>query len=59
MSTPSTAAKRKFFLIVEIDHSSPYYDDSYSVNSENLGPYGDANTDEFIPAWKRNLVKRD
>jgi hypothetical protein len=38
------------FLIVEIDHSNPYYDDSYAVNSANLGPYGDAIMREFIPA---------
>lgn len=36
-------------LIVEIDHSNPYYDDSYAVNSENIGPYGDAITHEFVP----------
>ncbi|OYQ24681.1 hypothetical protein CHU93_15065 [Sandarakinorhabdus cyanobacteriorum] len=38
------------FLIVEIDHSNPYYDDSYAVNSANLGPYGDAIMKEFVPA---------
>ncbi len=37
-------------LIVEIDHSNPYYDDSYAVNSANLGPYGDAIMKEFVPA---------
>jgi len=37
------------FLIVEIQHANPYYDDSYAVNSENLGPYGDAITYELIP----------
>jgi hypothetical protein len=37
------------FLIVEIQHANPYYDDSYAVNSENLGPYGDAITRELIP----------
>src|SRR5690606_4717306 len=29
-------------IIVEIQHANPYYDDSYAVNSANLGPYGDA-----------------
>lgn len=42
-------------LIVEIDHSNPYYDDSYAVNSENLGPYGDAITYEFIPALEEQF----
>ncbi len=36
-------------LIIEIQHQNPYYDDSYAVNSENLGPYGDAITYELIP----------
>jgi len=37
------------YLVVEIQHANPYYDDSYAVNSENLGPYGDAITYELIP----------
>ena len=37
------------FLIIEIQHANPYYDDSYAVNSENLGPYGDAIVKELIP----------
>ncbi|NIN72528.1 MAG: hypothetical protein GTO46_11540 [Gemmatimonadetes bacterium] len=36
-------------LIVEVQHANPYYDDSYAVNSANLGPYGDAITYELIP----------
>ena len=40
-------------LIVEIDHSNPYYDDSYAVNSANLGPYGDAITYELVPAIEK------
>ena len=40
-------------LIVEIDHSNPYYDDSYAVNSANLGPYGDAITYDFLPALEK------
>ncbi len=37
------------FLIIEIQHANPYYDDSYAVNSANLGPYGDAINHELIP----------
>ncbi|GAB4116101.1 MAG: hypothetical protein OHK0057_19240 [Thermoflexibacter sp.] len=37
------------FLIIEIQHANPYYDDSYAVNSANLGPYGDAIMYELIP----------
>lgn len=36
-------------IIIEIQHANPYYDDSYAVNSANLGPYGDALTYELIP----------
>ena len=36
-------------LAIEIQHANPYYDDSYAVNSANLGPYGDAITYELIP----------
>jgi hypothetical protein len=36
-------------IVVEIQHANPYYDDSYAVNSANLGPYGDAIVHELIP----------
>jgi hypothetical protein len=36
-------------LLIEIQHANPYYDDSYAVNSANLGPYGDAINQELIP----------
>jgi Putative esterase len=42
-------------LAVEIRHENPYYDDSYAVNSENLGPYGDAITEELIPHIDRHF----
>ncbi|MBK8701036.1 MAG: hypothetical protein IPN29_16460 [Saprospiraceae bacterium] len=37
------------FLAIEIQHATPYYDDSYAVNSACQGPYGDAITYELIP----------
>jgi hypothetical protein len=37
------------FLVIEVEHANPYYDDSYAVNSANLGPYGDAINKELIP----------
>ena len=43
------------FLIVEIQHANPYYDDSYAVNSANLGPYGDAITYELIPHLEKTF----
>lgn len=36
-------------LLVEIQHPTPYYDDSYAVNSAANGPYGDAIMRELIP----------
>lgn len=37
------------FIIIKIQHATPYYDDSYAVNSASQGPYGDAITYELIP----------
>ena len=37
------------YIVIEIQHQNPYYDDSYAVNSANIGPYGDAITYELIP----------
>lgn len=36
-------------IVVQFRHENPYYDDSYGVNSANLGPYGDAITKELMP----------
>jgi len=40
-------------ILLEIQHANPYYDDSYAVNSANVGPYGDAITKELIPEVER------
>jgi hypothetical protein len=37
-------------ILVTLQHPSPFYDDSYGVNSANNGPYGDAIMQELIPA---------
>jgi hypothetical protein len=37
------------FIVVTFQHPNPYYDDSYAVNSVNVGPYGDAIMQELIP----------
>ncbi|KPK75929.1 MAG: hypothetical protein AMJ79_09130, partial [Phycisphaerae bacterium SM23_30] len=44
-----TAPDTPRMIIIVIQHANPYYDDSYAVNSANLGPYGDAITYELIP----------
>jgi hypothetical protein len=38
-----------------LQHANPYYDDSYAVNSANLGPYGDAIETELIPAIEQQF----
>jgi hypothetical protein len=42
-------------LLVAIQHANPYYDDSYAVNSENLGPYGDAITYDLLPHLEKTF----
>ena len=42
-------------LLIEIQHATPYYDDSYAVNSANNGPYGDAIQYELIPEIERRF----
>lgn len=42
-------------LVVEIQHPTPFYDDSYAVNSANNGPYGDAITYELLPEIERRF----
>jgi hypothetical protein len=41
--------------VVEIQHANPYFDDSYAVNSVNLGPYGDAINRELIPEIEKRF----
>jgi len=43
------------FIMVTFEHACPYYDDSYGVNSENCGPYGDAIVTELIPYIEKNF----
>lgn len=55
-STPfwaSDSAPR--MIIVTLQHPSPYYDDSYGVNSANNGPFGDAIMQELIPAVEKQF----
>jgi hypothetical protein len=42
-------------IAIEIQHATPYYDDSYAVNSQNIGPYGDAITYELIPEIEKRF----
>ena len=42
-------------LVVQIQHANPFYDDSYAVNSANVGPYGDAIETELILAVEKQF----
>jgi len=42
-------------IAVTFQHPCPYFDDSYAVNSENCGPYGDAIMTELIPYIEENF----
>ena len=42
-------------LLIEIQHPTPYFDDSYAVNSASQGPWGDAIMYELIPEIERRF----
>ncbi len=42
-------------LVVTLQHPTPYFDDSYAVNSVNVGPYGDALMQELIPEIEKRF----
>ena len=42
-------------IILLIQHPTPFYDDSYAVNSQNNGPYGDALWQELVPRVEREF----
>lgn len=43
------------FVAVTFQHPTPYYDDSYAVNSANNGPYGDALLTELVPYLEQHF----
>ena len=42
-------------IVVTFQHPTPYFDDSYAVNSANNGPYADALIKELIPYLEKNF----
>jgi enterochelin esterase-like enzyme len=50
-----TAADFPRMIVVTFQHPTPYFDDSYAVNSANNGPYGDAIMTELIPYVEEHL----
>jgi hypothetical protein len=37
-------------IVINFRHETPYYDDSYALDTANVGPYGTAITQELMPA---------
>ncbi len=50
-----TNGRMPHMLVVSIQNANPYYDDSYVVDSANVGPYGSAVTQELIPEIERQF----
>jgi len=50
-----TSGRLPRMLLVVTDHATPYYDDSYGVNTANAGPYGDALTQELYPVIEKQF----
>ena len=50
-----TAGRLPRVIVLTIQHANPYFDDSYAVNSANVGPYGDAIIQELIPHIERQF----
>jgi hypothetical protein len=50
-----TSGRMPRMLVMNIQHANQYYDDSYAVNSANIGPYGDAITQELIPYIEKSF----
>ncbi|KAK8048010.1 hypothetical protein PG996_016074 [Apiospora saccharicola] len=48
-SNQTAARPAPKLILVQFRHEAPFYDDSYGVNTANMGPYGDALNDELIP----------
>ncbi|KAK3644267.1 hypothetical protein LTR56_009804 [Elasticomyces elasticus] len=42
-------------IIVQFRHETAFYDDSYAVNTANIGPYGDALNDELLPYLEKTF----
>src|SRR6478672_8199417 len=42
-------------IAILFEHPTPYFDDSYAVNSANNGPYGDAILTELIPYLEQHF----
>ncbi|MGB6689549.1 MAG: esterase [Terracidiphilus sp.] len=48
-----TSGRLPRVIMIYVQSANPYYDDSYDVDSANVGPYGSAINDELIPAIEK------
>ncbi len=48
-----TAGRLPHVILIYVQNANPYYDDSYDVDSANVGPYGSAINEELIPTIEK------
>jgi hypothetical protein len=48
-----TSGRLPRVVLIYVQNANPYYDDSYVVDSANVGPYGSAINDELIPMLEK------
>ena len=48
-----TSGRLPRVIMIYVQNANPYYDDSYVVDSANVGPYGTAINEELIPAIEK------
>jgi hypothetical protein len=50
-----TSGRLPRVILIYVQNANPYYDDSYDVDSANVGPYGTAINHELIPAIEKQF----
>jgi hypothetical protein len=48
-----TSGRLPRVILIYVQNANPYYDDSYVVDSANVGPYGSAINEELIPMLEK------
>jgi len=51
-----TAGRLPRVIMIYVQNANPYYDDSYDVDSANVGPYGSAINEELIRPSSRSIA---
>ena len=52
-----TSGRLPRVIMIYVQNANPYYDDSYVVDSANVGPYGSAINEELIPAIEKKVPR--